>query len=158
MDLFLQRLKPAFEIILFSDLEKEITDKIIEEIERDEKVFHHRLYRRHMCFSPSSSDFVKPIEKISRNLNKTIIIDHNPNLYEEESKNLITVPSFRPPPSEPLQKLNKENSLLTALRTLETLAKNNPDSLTNALKSKESQLEEIREMSSIEESSITVSR
>lgn len=50
MDTFLSRLSACYDIVVFSDFDKLLTDRIIKEIEKDEPFFSARLYHSHMSF------------------------------------------------------------------------------------------------------------
>ena len=70
---FLNGIKPFYEIVSFTKLSKEYSDKIIEEIQGKKKIFDYNLYREHCTLV--GTKFVKDIRKIGRDMKKIVVVD-----------------------------------------------------------------------------------
>ena len=70
---FLNGIKPFYEIVSFTKLSKEYSDKIIEEIQGKKKIFDYNLYREHCTLL--GTKFVKDIRKIGRDMKKIVVVD-----------------------------------------------------------------------------------
>ena len=70
---FLNGIKPFYEIVSFTKLSKEYSDKIIEEIQGKKKIFDYNLYREHCTLV--GTKFVKDIRKIGRDMRKIVVVD-----------------------------------------------------------------------------------
>ena len=70
---FLNGIKPFYEIVSFTKLSKEYSDKIIEEIQGKKKIFDYNLYREHCTLV--GTKFVKDVRKIGRDMRKVVVVD-----------------------------------------------------------------------------------
>ena len=70
---FLNGIKPFYEIVSFTKLSKEYSDKIIEEIQGKKKIFDYNLYREHCTLV--GTKFVKDVRKIGRDMRKIVVVD-----------------------------------------------------------------------------------
>ena len=86
---FLTGLKPYYEIISYTKLSKEYSNLIIQQIEKNRKLFDYNFYRDH-C-SLVGNRFVKDISRIGRDLKKTIIVDDIPENLERHFENGILI-------------------------------------------------------------------
>lgn len=93
MDTFLSILKEHYEIVVFSDLEKELTDRIVKEIEKGSSCFHFRLYRAHMSFKDGK--IIKNISKLGRPLSETVFLDVK-QYISAFPENELLIPEYKP--------------------------------------------------------------
>ena len=70
---FLNGIKPFYEIVSFTKLSKEYSDKIIEEIQGKRKIFDYNLYREHCTLV--GTKFVKDVRKLGRDMRKIVVVD-----------------------------------------------------------------------------------
>jgi len=89
---FLSLMKKEYELILFSFGNEKYVDPIINMIEKKEKYFSHRLYRRHAVLS--GKNFVKDLSKLGRDLKTILIIDNLPQAFKLQNENGIWVKAF----------------------------------------------------------------
>ena len=86
---FLKGIKPFYEIISFTKLSKEYSERIIEEIQGTKELFDYNFYREH-CFL-SGTKFIKDISRIGRDLKKIIVVDDLPENLKSHSENGILI-------------------------------------------------------------------
>ena len=89
---FLSLMKKEYELVLFSFGNEKYVDPIINMIEKKEKYFSHRLYRRHAVLS--GKNFVKDLSKLGRDLKTILIIDNLPQAFKLQNENGIWVKAF----------------------------------------------------------------
>ena len=89
---FLSLMKKEYELVLFSFGNEKYVDPIINMIEKKEKYFSYRLYRRHAILS--GKNFVKDLSKLGRDLKTILIIDNLPQAFKLQKENGIWVKAF----------------------------------------------------------------
>ena len=89
---FLSLMKKQYELVLFSFGNEKYVDPIINMIEKKEKYFSYRLYRRHAILS--GKNFVKDLSKLGRDLKTILIIDNLPQAFKLQKENGIWVKAF----------------------------------------------------------------
>ena len=89
---FLEEVSQLYELIVFTNSEKEYADSVIEAIEKDRTYFDHVFYRQHTIIV--GNDFVKDLTRIGRPLNSIIIIDNMPQNYKLQKENGILIKPF----------------------------------------------------------------
>ncbi len=89
---FLEELGKIYELIVFTNSEKEFADKVIEVIEGERTYFDYVFYRQHTIIV--GNDFVKDLTRIGRPLNSTIIIDNMPQNFKLQKENGILIKPF----------------------------------------------------------------
>ena len=89
---FLQKMKPLYELVLFSFGTKEYVNHILNIIEKKEKFFEYVLYRNHATFE--KGDYVKNLELLGRDLKRIIIVDNIPHVFKLQKSNGICIKSF----------------------------------------------------------------
>ena len=89
---FLNKMKPLYELVLFSFGTKEYVDYIFNIIEKKEKIFEYVLYRQHATYE--KGDYVKNLSLLGRDLKKIIIIDDIPHVFKLQKNNGICIKSF----------------------------------------------------------------
>ena len=86
---FLEKLSPFYEIIIFTAGVKDYADNLLNQIDTQNKLIQHRLYREHTTIINGVN--VKDIKKLGRNLKKVIIIDNISENFGKESDNGIFI-------------------------------------------------------------------
>ena len=89
---FLCKMKPLYELVLFSFGTKEYVNHILTIIEKKEKFFEYVLYRQHATFE--KGDYVKNLALLGRDLKKIIIVDNLPHVFKLQKSNGICIKSF----------------------------------------------------------------
>ena len=89
---FLNKMKPLYELVLFSFGTKEYVDYILSIIEKKEKIFEYVLYRQHATYE--KGDYVKNLSLLGRDLKKIIIVDDIPHVFKLQKNNGICIKSF----------------------------------------------------------------
>jgi Dullard-like phosphatase family protein len=89
---FLHKMKPLYELVLFSFGTKEYVDTILSVIEKKEKIFEYVLYRQHATYE--KGDYVKNLELLGRDLKKVIIVDDIPRAFKLQKNNGICIKAF----------------------------------------------------------------
>lgn len=89
---FLRKMKPLYELVLFSFGTKEYVNHILDIIEKKEKFFEYVLYRQHATFE--KGDYVKNLALLGRDLKKIIIVDNIPHVFKLQKSNGICIKSF----------------------------------------------------------------
>ena len=86
---FLEKLSPFYEIIIFTAGVKDYADNLLDQIDAQNKLIQHRLYREHTTVINRVN--VKDIKKLGRDLKKVIIIDNISENFGKESDNGIFI-------------------------------------------------------------------
>ena len=86
---FLSDLSKMFEIIIFTDNTKDYADIILDNIDHDNKYISYRLYREHII-----NYNIKDINKIGRDLEKSIIIDNDEECFSLQKENGLKIKNF----------------------------------------------------------------
>ncbi|CAD8047361.1 unnamed protein product [Paramecium sonneborni] len=88
---FLKEMSKFYEIVIFTAAQQDYADFILDLIDED-KVISHRLYRQHTTLVKNT--YVKDIEKIGRDIKKTIIIDNLAENFQFQPDNGIQIQSW----------------------------------------------------------------
>ena len=86
---FLEGIKPYYEIVSYTKLSKEYSNLIIQQIERNRKLFDYNLCRDHCILS--GNKFIKDISRIGRDIKKIIMVDDVPENLEKYYENGILI-------------------------------------------------------------------
>lgn len=80
---FLKRMGKHFEIVAFTASERCYADTILDELDPDCHLIHHRLYREH-CTRLNSKIYAKDLRILGRDLSQVILVDNSPfsSLYQ----------------------------------------------------------------------------
>ena len=89
---FLEKVEKFYEIIIFSEAEKNYVDLILNSIEENKKYFDFVLFRQHT--SIQNEEFIKDLSKIGRKLSKIIIVDNMPQNFRVQPENGIYIKPF----------------------------------------------------------------
>ncbi|CAD8044223.1 unnamed protein product [Paramecium primaurelia] len=88
---FLKDMSKFYEIVIFTAAQQDYADFILDLIDED-KVISHRLYRQHTTLVKNT--YVKDIQKIGRDIKKTIIIDNLAENFQFQPDNGIQIQSW----------------------------------------------------------------
>ncbi|CAD8047172.1 unnamed protein product [Paramecium primaurelia] len=88
---FLKDMSKFYEIVIFTAAQQDYADFILDLID-EEKVISHRLYRQHTTLMKNT--YVKDIQKIGRDIKKTIIIDNLAENFQFQPDNGIQIQSW----------------------------------------------------------------
>lgn len=88
---FLIRLSEYYEIVIFTAAMEDYADFILDKIDKKESI-RHRLYRQHTTVQDGHS--FKDLNRLGRDLSKTVIIDNNPENYQMQVENGIYIKSW----------------------------------------------------------------
>ncbi|OAF66732.1 hypothetical protein A3Q56_05533 [Intoshia linei] len=103
---FLNEIKRYYEIIVFTAAKKKYADTILDIIDPECTIFSHRLYFRD-C-TKINAKYVKNLNKLNRDLKKTVIVDDNTNSFILQIFNGIPINAWIGDPSDvSLKKLAK---------------------------------------------------
>ena len=89
---FLQRMKPLYEMVIFSFGTYQYVDSVIRIIERKETYFEHILYRQHATIN--SGEYIKDLSLLGRDLKNIIIVDDIPQVFKLQERNGICIKPF----------------------------------------------------------------
>ena len=68
-----------YEVVIFTAGTQEYADWVIDQLDPDDTLINHRLYRQHTINRDTSNDLpiiIKDLSKIGRDLNRTLIVDN----------------------------------------------------------------------------------
>eukprot|EP00670_Eutreptiella_braarudii_P008855 CAMPEP_0174310684 /NCGR_PEP_ID=MMETSP0810-20121108/3204_1 /TAXON_ID=73025 ORGANISM="Eutreptiella gymnastica-like, Strain CCMP1594" /NCGR_SAMPLE_ID=MMETSP0810 /ASSEMBLY_ACC=CAM_ASM_000659 /LENGTH=270 /DNA_ID=CAMNT_0015418659 /DNA_START=32 /DNA_END=844 /DNA_ORIENTATION=+ len=89
---FMKRVGQMFEVVVFTASLAEYADPLLDELDPDGSLIHHRLFREH-C-SNTNGLFVKDLSLLGRPLPKVIIIDNSPTSFLFQPRNSIQCTSW----------------------------------------------------------------
>ena len=93
-----------FEVVIFTAGLKDYADWILNQIDRKRVLIHHRLYRN-SCM-PVNGIYIKDLDKLGRDIRKTIIVDNIAENFDCQPDNGIHIISwYNDPKDNELQKL-----------------------------------------------------
>jgi len=121
LDQFLAYLKENTEAVLFCAGEKEYVDFVMDQIDPDKSVFKHRIYQeacsRIVYAEEDVYDFVKDLNRLGRDLSRTVLIDAKPFVFWPNPDNGLPIIEFG------ADKVEKDFELLNMIDVLEDLKK-----------------------------------
>ena len=89
---FLKKMRPLYELVIFSFGTYEYVDNVIKIIEKEEKFFEHILYRQHATIN--NGEYIKDLSLLGRDLKNIIIVDDIPQVFKLQEKNGICIKAF----------------------------------------------------------------
>lgn len=91
---FLYEMSQYFDIVIISDALPQQIDKIIDILD-PKGIIQHRLYRYHMVEDRATGKFTKNLQRLGRDLNRTLLLDVEENKMSEDAKNTIFINRWR---------------------------------------------------------------
>jgi len=92
IDEFLRRVSQLFEVVIFTASLSEYADPVLDELDPDNTMVHHRLFREH-C-SNTNGLFVKDLSLLGRPLQRIAIIDNSPTSFLFQPRNSVQCTSW----------------------------------------------------------------
>ena len=92
LDIFLEKMKIYYELIIFTSATEKYADVIINNIENNKKIFDYRLYRKHTVMF--NGELIKDLSKLGRDLSKIIIVDNIKQNFRFQKENGIFIKAF----------------------------------------------------------------
>jgi CTD small phosphatase-like protein 2 len=86
---FLKKISKRWEIVVFTASHKDYADAILNEIDPDGVLFHHRLYREHCTLIDET--YIKDLSRINRDLSKAVLVDNAAYSYCLQLPNAIPI-------------------------------------------------------------------
>ena len=124
----IEEVRKYYEIILFSEAEKDYIDLIISSINNNRFFYDYILCRDYI--SIEGNNFIKDISKIGTPLDKTIIIDNMPQNFRKHKENAIYIKSF-------FGEEKDDKALIDLIHILVNIAKSGRDVRKELIKYKE---------------------
>jgi CTD small phosphatase-like protein 2 len=86
---FLKKMAKKWEVVIFTASHQSYADAILDELDPDGRLFHHRLYRQHCTLV--SELYVKDLSRIDRELSKMVLVDNAAYSYLLQLENGIPI-------------------------------------------------------------------
>ena len=94
---FIAKTAEMFEVVIFTAAVKEYADWILDRLDNGNHI-SHRLYR---CSTSQQNDvYIKDLQKIGRDLTKTLIVDNSPENFQLQPENGIYIKSWYDDPTD----------------------------------------------------------
>ena len=130
----IEEIRPYYQIILFSEADRDYIEVIIEAICSTRYLYDYILSRDYV--SIEGNNFIKDISKIGTPLDKTIIIDNMPQNFRKNKENAIYIKSF-------FGENNNDKALIDLIPILVNIAKSGNDVRNELIKYKEKIVDKI---------------
>ena len=125
---FIEEIRKYYEIILFSEADKEYVDLILEPIVSKRYLYDYILCRDYI--SIEENNFIKDLNKIGTPLDKTVIMDNMPQNFRKNKENAVYIKSF-------FGEENDDKALIDLIPVLVNIAKSGKDVRKELIKYKE---------------------
>jgi CTD small phosphatase-like protein 2 len=89
---FLKKMSKKWEIIIFTASHQDYANAILDEMDPDKLLIHHRLYRQH-C-SVVNDTYIKDLSLINRDLKDMVLVDNAAYSYAYQLSNGIPILPF----------------------------------------------------------------
>jgi Dullard-like phosphatase family protein len=93
LEWFLKEASSKFELITFTAGEKHYGSKILANIDPEQKLIRHRLFR-HNCTQLGDHLYTKDLKDLNRPLHRIVLVDNNPICFLPQPENGVPVASF----------------------------------------------------------------
>ena len=90
---FLKKMAAKFEIIIFTASHQSYADVVLNELDPDNEIFQHRLYREH-CYVLENELHVKDLRILNRSLSEMVLVDNAAYSYAFQLENGIPILPF----------------------------------------------------------------
>ncbi|KRX02078.1 HAD-like domain [Pseudocohnilembus persalinus] len=97
---FLEEVSKFYEVIIFTAGTVAYADPILDKMDPKRKLISCRLYKHHCEQNPISQSLIKDLNKLNRDLNKTIIVDNLRQNFALHPQNGIHIPDFVGDPND----------------------------------------------------------
>jgi CTD small phosphatase-like protein 2 len=87
-----------YEIVIFTAGTEEYANRILDDIDKENNHISHRLYRQHTSLDEVSH--YKDLDKVGRDLTKTIIVDNSPHNFKYNKDNGLLIKTWTEDPSD----------------------------------------------------------
>ncbi|XP_022664449.1 CTD nuclear envelope phosphatase 1B-like isoform X2 [Varroa jacobsoni] len=95
---FLTTISNWYEVVVFTASLPFYADEILDDLDPNGEIFHHRLYRQHCSYFQGV--FVKDLERLGRPMNQVILVDNFPGAYMMQPRNALPIRSFLGDPND----------------------------------------------------------
>jgi CTD small phosphatase-like protein 2 len=82
----LRSLSKIYEIVVFTASQQAYADRIVDYLDIEKKLIHHRLYRQH-CIEYGENMYIKDLRVLQRDLRHVIIVDNAPYAFAAQLDN-----------------------------------------------------------------------
>lgn len=120
----LQELSRVFEIVVFTSSHKNYADAILDYIDRNRQLIHHRLYREH-CLNCGEDVYIKDLRILGRDLRQVVIVDNSPYAFALQLDNGYPIIPYSDDPED--TELEVLSGYLTRVKDQEDVRTMNKD-------------------------------
>ncbi len=92
LDEFLREASRRYELIAYTAAVEEYAKPLIDQLDPENRIFRHRLYRSHCIFA--NGHFVKDLRIVNRPLDRVVLVDNNAYCFLPQLSNGIPISSF----------------------------------------------------------------
>lgn len=89
---FLAAVAPHWEVAVFTASVPEYADPLIDRLDPQRKLIHHRLFREHCSFTHGA--YVKDLDRLNRPMSRIVIVDNSPTAYLFHPQNALPILSW----------------------------------------------------------------
>ena len=89
---FLERLKDLYEIVIFTASQQPYADALLDILDPEGVLFHHRLFRTSCTFTQGY--YAKNLGRLGRPIEQTVIVDNSPQSFLLHVENGIPITSW----------------------------------------------------------------
>ena len=95
----LEELSNNFEVVVYTASYQNYADAILDYIDKDKTLVHHRLYREH-CIQYQEQLYIKDLRVLGRNLKQVVIVDNAPYAFAAQLDNGYPILPFFDDPQD----------------------------------------------------------
>eukprot|EP00163_Fabomonas_tropica_P000660 TRINITY_DN1042_c0_g1_i1.p1 TRINITY_DN1042_c0_g1~~TRINITY_DN1042_c0_g1_i1.p1 ORF type:complete len:240 (+),score=64.71 TRINITY_DN1042_c0_g1_i1:224-943(+) len=97
---FLSRMVKSYEVVIFSSSDQRTVEDVVFQLDPNGEFISHRIYRSGMVKDPETGKMVKDLSRINRDLSRVVIVDDNPDHFEKQPNNGITISTWTDDPDD----------------------------------------------------------